>query len=78
MAGLITTGQQYKTQAKQGLQQVASMETARKDAGEMMEAQEKQATMSAVGTGTAIGASVGGPPGALIGAGVGLVASKLF
>lgn len=85
MAGLIGVGQQYKNQAKQGMQQAAGLEQAREMTGENIKQAEKGMTMSAVGTGAGIGmmagmqaGSVGGPAGALIGAGVGLLASELF
>lgn len=78
MAGLIGVGQQYKNQAKQGLQQASSLEQGREIAGDNIKQAEKGMRMSAVGTGAGIGMMAGGPVGALIGAGVGLLASELF
>lgn len=78
MAGLINVAGQYKQQAKQGLQRVADLEHAREQAGENMEAQQKQGMMGAVGMGAGVGFMVGGPVGAAVGAGVGLLASSLF
>jgi len=85
MAGLISVGQNYKDQAKSGLQTVSTMERGREAVGDNLEAAEKSQKMSAAGTGAGMGAmigmqagSVGGPMGAAIGLGVGLIASELF
>lgn len=94
MAGLIGVGQQYKNQAKQGLQQASSLEEGRKNAGEALEQAEKGMKMQAVGTGAGVGLMAamgtgfggsmmpammaGGPAGLLVGAGVGLLAAELF
>lgn len=78
MAGLITVGQQYKQQAKTGLSRAEGMADARERAGENIEQAEKSQKMSAIGTGAGFGMMVGGPAGATIGAGIGLLASSLF
>lgn len=78
MAGLITVGRQYEQQATSGLQRAESMANAREQTGENLKADEKQQKMSAVGTGAAMGMMVGGPMGAAVGAGIGLLASSIF
>ncbi len=65
-------------EAIQGIGQSEQMEQDRKMLNEQREAQAKSQSMGAVGTGAAIGASVGGPWGAAIGAGVGLIADWLL
>lgn len=78
MAGLISVGRQYQTQAMRGLDQTAQMEKERERVEESQDQAEKTQTMGAVGTGAAVGFQVGGPWGAAIGAGIGLVASSIF
>lgn len=83
MAGLISVGRQYQQQSKQGMQRASDLQQAREKTEDNLDAQDKQATMSAVGAGAAIGGymaagSIGGPAGMAIGAGVGLLASQLF
>jgi len=65
-------------EAIQGIGQSEQMEQDRKMLNEQREAQAKSQTMGAVGTGAAIGASVGGPWGAVIGAGVGFLSDALL
>lgn len=78
MAGLISVGRQYQTQAKQGMQRAGDLQQARERTEDNLDAQDKQNTMSAIGAGAGIGMMAGGPMGAAIGAGVGLLASSLF
>jgi len=72
---MILAGQGLRGQALQGLGQAATMDSQRTQAGKQMEAQAQQNTMSNIGTMAGIGASVGGPWGAVVGAGVGLISS---
>lgn len=78
MAGLVGVGQNYKDQAKMGLQDKAQFEEARENTANQIEMAEKSQKMSAVGTGAGMGMMIGGPAGAAIGAGIGLLASELF
>ncbi len=78
MAGLISVGRQYQTQAKQGLQRAADMQQARERTEDNLDAQDKQNTMMGIGAGAGIGMMAGGPMGAAVGAGIGLLASSLF
>lgn len=66
-----------QSEAIQGIGQSEQMEQERKNLNEQREAQAKTQTMSAVGTGAAIG-SYFGPWGTAIGAGVGLLADALL
>lgn len=67
-----------KSEAIQGIGQSETMEQNREMANKQIETQEKTGTMGAIGTGAAIGATVGGPWGAAIGAGIGLLADALL
>ena len=70
-----------RKQAMQGMADVADQEVQREAANEQLKSAQKAQTMSNIGTGAGLGymvgagASVGGPWGAAIGAGIGLVAS---
>lgn len=64
-------------QALQGLGQAAQIQRENKIAEDQMKEAKKQQTMSAIGTGAAIGMTAG-PVGAVIGAGVGWLASSMF
>lgn len=83
--GILDIGAQTRQQGMAGLRDAANREDEIEAGNKQLKAQEKQAKMSAVGTGAATGAmigasygSVGGPVGAVIGAGVGFLASSLF
>lgn len=83
--GILDIGAQTRQQGMAGLRDAANREDEIEAGNKQLKAQEKQAKMSAVGTGAATGAmigasygSAGGPVGALIGAGVGFLASSLF
>ncbi|BBS88030.1 MULTISPECIES: bacteriocin [Aeromonas] len=83
--GILDIGAQTRQQGMAGLRDAANREDEIEAGNKQLKAQEKQAKMSAVGTGAATGAmigasygSAGGPVGAIIGAGVGFLASSLF
>lgn len=76
--GLLGLRQQMEGEAMQGLSDLAGQQRQAKVAEEQMKQAEKTQTMSAVGMGASTGAMVGGPWGAAIGAGVGLLASSLY
>ncbi|ELM3752467.1 MULTISPECIES: bacteriocin [unclassified Aeromonas] len=83
--GILDIGAQTRQQGMAGLRDAANRENEIEAGNKQLKAQEKQAKMSAVGTGAATGAmigasygSAGGPVGAIIGAGVGFLASSLF
>ena len=83
--GILDIGAQTRQQGMAGLRDAANREDEIEAGNKQLKAQEKQAKMSAVGSGAATGAmigasygSVGGPVGAVIGAGVGFLASSLF
>ncbi|MGS3183022.1 bacteriocin [Aeromonas taiwanensis] len=83
--GILDIGAQTRQQGMAGLRDAANREDEIEAGNKQLKAQEKQAKMSAVGTGAATGAmigasygSAGGPVGAVIGAGVGFLASSLF
>ena len=83
--GILDIGAQTRQQGMAGLRDAANREDEIEAGNKQLKAQEKQAKMSAVGTGAATGAmigasygSVGGPVGAVIGAGVGFLARCLF
>lgn len=67
-----------KSQAIQGIGQQETMEQRRELQNEQREAQAKAGTMGAVGTGASVGFMIGGPAGAAIGGGIGLLADALF
>ena len=83
--GILDIGAQTRQQGMAGLRDAANREDEIEAGNKQLKAQEKQAKMSAVGTGAATGAmigasygSAGGPVGAIIGAGVGFLARSLF
>ena len=83
--GILDIGAQTRQQGMAGLRDAANREDEIEAGNKQLKAQEKQAKMSAVGTGAATGAmigasygSAGGPVGAIIGGGVGFLASSLF
>lgn len=83
--GLLGMGQQQQQTAMNGFGKVADLETRRNQANEQLERQYENAEQQQKGTMTASGALIGatygsslGPWGAVIGAGVGYLASELF
>ncbi|AKA17310.1 MULTISPECIES: hypothetical protein [Aeromonas] len=76
--GILDIGAQTRQQGMAGLRDAANRENEIEMGNKQLKAQKKQGTMSAIGTGAAVGFSVGGPVGAAVGAGVGFLASSLF
>ena len=83
--GLLGLRKQMETEALQGLGDLSNQQREAKRAEDQMDQAEKSQQMTAVGTGAATGAMVGaqygssmGPWGAVIGAGVGYIASELM
>lgn len=74
---LFGVGRQMENRATRSFGVAASLERGRNEAEENLERADKSRTMSNIGTGAGIGAAFG-PQGALIGAGVGYLASELF
>ena len=64
-----------RQQAMAGMETSSKLEQQREAENKQLKAAKQQQTMSAVGTGAAVGMMAGGAPGAAIGAGVGLIAS---
>lgn len=62
----------------QGLGSLASQQRQQKQTNDAIEQAEKSQMMGGIGSGAAIGMMAGGPVGALIGAGVGYLASEIF
>ncbi len=78
MAGLIGLGQNYKQQGIQSLSRVSDLKRQREQTNDRIEQQDKQQTMSAVGTGASIGTMIKPGVGTLVGAGVGYLADSMF
>lgn len=76
--GILDIGGQTRKDALGGLRDSANREMEREAANKSLKAAKKQATMSAVGTGAAVGTMVMPGIGTAIGAGVGFLASSLF
>ena len=82
--GLLDIGAQTRQQGMAGLRDAANREQEIESANKSLKAARKQQTMSTIGTGASMGAmlgmtgSLGGPLGALAGAGVGFLADSLF
>lgn len=64
-----------RQQAMAGMETSSKLEQQREAENKQLKAAKKQQTMGAVGTGASVGMMAGGPWGAAIGAGVGLIAS---
>lgn len=78
MAGLIGLGQNYKQQGIESLSRTSDLKRQREQTNDQIEQQEKQQTMSAVGTGASIGTAIAPGVGTVIGAGVGYLADSMF
>ena len=78
MAGLIGLGQNYRQQATALAGQSDELKFRREQENQMMKNAKTQRQASLTATGAVVGAEAGGPWGALIGAGVGLIAGELF
>lgn len=82
--GLVGYGNQVKKQAMAGLEKSAQLEQNREIANDNLKAAEKSKRVSSGGMGMGIGymmakgTAVGGPWGAAIGLGLGLLSSELF
>lgn len=72
---LLDAATSTRKQAMAGMDDAAKLENQREAANKQLSAAKKQQTMSNIGTGAAVGAMAGGPWGAAIGTGVGLIAS---
>ena len=72
---LLDVAQSTRKQALQGMEDVSNQEAQRESENKQLKAAKQQQTMGAVGTGAGIGFMVGGPVGAGVDAGIGLVAS---
>lgn len=76
--GLLGIKSQLEGEAKQGLGDLAGQQREAKRFEDQADQAEQAQKTSAIGMGAGTGMMVGGPMGALIGAGVGLLASSLF
>lgn len=76
--GLVGTGGAYQDQAVYGLEQAADLEQRRNARTKANKTARVQTTAGLAGTGAGIGASVGGPWGALAGFAIGLVGGALM
>ncbi|WP_139751051.1 bacteriocin [Aeromonas media] len=76
--GILDIGAQTRQQGMAGLRDAANRENEVEMGNKQLKAQEKQAKMSAVGTGAAVGTMVMPGIGTAIGAGVGFLADSLF
>lgn len=75
---LLDLGNDTRKQALTGIRKASELEESREAANENLKAAERNQTMSAVGSGAAIGMMAGGPVGAAIGGGVGLIIGEIF
>lgn len=81
---LISTGRSHLTEGMLGLKKTADLARQREQTEANMDKADKAQKISNISTGAGMGymigsgASVGGPWGAAIGAGIGLLASDLF
>ncbi|MFQ1632704.1 bacteriocin [Aeromonas veronii] len=76
--GLLDIGAQTRQQGMAGLRDAANREQEIESANKSLKAARKQQTMSAVGTGAAVGTMVMPGIGTAIGAGIGFLADSLF
>jgi len=76
--GLLGLKNQMEGDAMKGIGDLAGQQRQAKRAEDQMDQAERGQKMSAVGMGASIGMMAGGPMGAAIGAGVGLLASSIF
>ena len=76
--GLLGLKNQMEGDAMKGIGDLAGQQAQAKRAEDQMDQAERGQKMSAVGMGAGIGMMAGGPMGAAIGAGVGLLASEIF
>ncbi len=76
--GILDIGAQTRQQGMAGLRDAANREEEVEMANKNLKSARKQQTMSAVGTGAAVGTMVMPGIGTAIGAGVGFLADSLF
>lgn len=76
--GILDIGGQTRQQGLAGLRDAANRESEMEAANKSLKTARKAQTMSAVGTGAAVGTMVMPGIGTAIGAGVGFLASSLF
>ena len=76
--GLLGLKNQMEGDAMKGIGDLAGQQAQAKRAEDQMDQAERGQKMSAVGMGAGVGMMAGGPMGAAIGAGVGLIASSIF
>ncbi|MBV7438807.1 bacteriocin [Aeromonas sp. sif2416] len=76
--GILDIGAQTRQQGMSGLRDAANREEEVEMANKNLKSARKQQTMSAVGTGAAVGTLVMPGIGTAIGAGVGFLADSLF
>lgn len=76
--GLVGAGQEFRRQAEATLANYGQIHDRRKEAGRQLAQADQESKLGLIGSGAGLGASLGGPWGALIGAGAGLLASELF
>ncbi|MNC62042.1 hypothetical protein D3C76_611370 [compost metagenome] len=76
--GILDIGAQTRQQGMSGLRDAANREEEVEMANKNLKSARKQQTMSAVGTGAAVGTMVMPGIGTAIGAGVGFLADSLF
>ena len=77
MAGLIGLGQTYRQQATALASQSDELKFRREQENQQIKNARTQRQASLTATGAVVGAEAGGPWGALIGAGIGLLAGSL-
>ncbi|MGY3892819.1 bacteriocin [Aeromonas enterica] len=73
--GLIDIGAQTRRQALQGMQDAAQLDEQREAMNKSLTSQQKQLTMTNIGTGAAVGTMVMPGIGTAIGAGIGALGS---
>jgi hypothetical protein len=78
MSGLVGTGLAYKQQSRELFKGAADMEQEREQTNDAIKQNKRATTASLAGTAAGIGFAAGGPVGALIGAGIGLLGDSLF
>ncbi|MGR5241749.1 bacteriocin [Photobacterium damselae] len=75
---ILDTAGNTRKQALSGLRDAANRETERENANKQLKTAKRAQTMGAIGSGASIGMMAGGPVGALVGAGAGLILDGIF
>jgi hypothetical protein len=78
MSGLIGIGRQHAGIAQNSMGQAAGLQRGQNQFNRQLKDADRAQTGSMVGTGAGMGMMYGGPAGAAIGAGIGLLASSIF